>query len=54
LEYSSKRRLRQHTQAKLTHVHWGQDKIVFPSIDGEHMPAALRDDGMEASPSADA
>jgi len=54
LQNSSKRQLQQHIQGKLTHVHWGQDKIVFPSIDGEHMPAALRDAGMEVSPSADA
>jgi hypothetical protein len=52
LENSSKRQLQQHIAGKLTHVHWGQDKIVFPSIEGEHLPTALREDGMEVSPSA--
>jgi len=52
LENSSKRQLQQHIQGKLTHVHWGQDKMVFPSIEGEHLPQALRDDGIEFSQSA--
>ncbi|MCL2701948.1 MAG: phage terminase large subunit family protein [Phycisphaerae bacterium] len=52
LENSSKRQMQQHIQGKLTHVHWGQDKMVFPSIEGEHLPKALRDDGIEVSPSA--
>lgn len=56
LENSSKRQLQQHINGKLTHVHWGQDKIVFPSIEGEHLPKALREDKdspfSEISPSA--
>ena len=52
LENSSKRQLQQHIQGKLTHVHWGQDKMVFPAIEGEHLPRALREDGFEVSPSA--
>ena len=52
LENSSKRQLQQHIQGRLTHVHWGQDKMVFPSIEGEHLPRALREDGFEVSPSA--
>jgi len=55
LENSSKRQLQQHIAGKLTHVHWGQDKIVFPSIEGlsqGHLPAALREEGLEVSPSA--
>jgi len=52
LENSSKRQLQQHIAGKLTHVHWGQDKMVFPSIEGEHLPRAMREDGIEVSPSA--
>jgi len=26
--------------------------MAFPSIEGEHLPQALRDDGIEVSPSA--
>ena len=52
LENSSKRQLQQHIQGRLTHVHWGLDKMVFPSIEGECLPRALRNDGVEVSPSA--
>jgi len=52
LENSSKRQLQQHIQGRLTHVHWGLDKMVFPSIEGECLPKALRDDGVEVSPAA--
>jgi hypothetical protein len=52
LENSSKRQLQQHIQGRLTHVHWGLDKMVFPSVEGEYLPRALRDDGVEVSPSA--
>ena len=52
LENSSKRQLQQHIQGKLTHVHWGQDKLVFPTVDAEHLPQALREEGYEASPSS--
>ncbi len=51
LENSSKRQLQQHIQGRLTHVHWGQEKLVFPTIEREHLPRALRDDGYEGSPS---
>jgi len=52
LENSSKRQLQQHIQGRLTHVHWGLDKMVFPSVEGQYLPRALRDDGVEVSPSA--
>ena len=51
LENSSKRQLQQHIQGRLTHLHWGTDMIVFPSIEGEYLPKALRDEGVEVSPS---
>ncbi|MCL2641832.1 MAG: hypothetical protein FWD53_13360, partial [Phycisphaerales bacterium] len=51
LENSSKRQLQQHIEGRLTHVHWGQEKLVFPTIEGDHLPAALREDGYDASPS---
>jgi len=51
LENSSKRQLQQHCGGRLTHVHWGQEKLVFPTIEGEDLPAALREEGLEASPS---
>ena len=51
LENSSKRQLQQHSRGRLTHVHWGQNKLVFPTIEGEDMPLALRQDGYETSPS---
>jgi hypothetical protein len=54
LENSSKRQLQQHCHGRLTHVHWGQNKLVFPTIEGfsgEDLPAALREDGFETSPS---
>jgi len=51
LENSSKRQLQQHISGRLTHVHWGQDKLVFPTIEGEHLPMTLRRDGYENSPS---
>jgi len=52
LENSSKRQLQQHIQGQLTHVHWGQEKLVFPTLEGEHLPLALRQDGYESSPSS--
>ena len=51
LENSSKRQLQQHIEGRLTHVHWGQDKLVFPTVEGEHLPKALQDEGLETSPS---
>jgi hypothetical protein len=54
LENSSKRQLQQHCRGRLTHVHWGQNKLVFPTVEGfsgEDLPAALRQDGYDASPS---
>jgi hypothetical protein len=51
LENSSKRQLQQHVRGQLTHVHWGQNRLVFPTIEGEDLPAALREEGLEASPS---
>ena len=52
LENSSKRQGQQHIQGRLTHVHWGLDRLVFPTIEGEHLPAALRQDGYEAGPAS--
>jgi len=52
LENSSKRQGQQHIQGQLTHVHWGLDKLVFPTIEGEHLPMELRQDGYETSPSS--
>jgi len=51
LENSSKRQLQQHCRGRLTHVHWGQNKLVFPTIESEDLPAALRQDGFDISPS---
>ncbi|MCG3181443.1 MAG: hypothetical protein BIFFINMI_03839 [Phycisphaerae bacterium] len=51
LENSSKRQLQQHCRGQLTHVHWGQDKLVFPTIEGDNLPMALREAGLESSPS---
>ncbi|HRX83844.1 MAG TPA: hypothetical protein P5572_02360, partial [Phycisphaerae bacterium] len=51
LENSSKRQLQQHIQGRLTHVHWGQEKLVFPTIEGDHVPAELRTAGFDVSPS---
>jgi len=51
LENSSKRQLQQHCHGRLTHVHWGQNKLVFPTVEDEDLPAALRDEGLEISPS---
>jgi hypothetical protein len=51
LENSSKRQLQQHCRGRLTHVHWGQIKLVFPTIEGEDLPLALREDGYDVSPS---
>ncbi|HUW31343.1 MAG TPA: terminase gpA endonuclease subunit [Planctomycetota bacterium] len=51
LENSSKRQLQQHCNGRLTHVHWGQNKLVFPTIDEEDLPAALREAGLTVSPS---
>ncbi|MCL2645426.1 MAG: phage terminase large subunit family protein [Phycisphaerales bacterium] len=51
LENSSKRQLQQHIEGRLTHVHWGQEKLVFPTIEGDHLPSALREDGYDVSPS---
>src|SRR5690606_15302141 len=54
LENSSKRQLQQHVEGRLTHVRWGQDKLVFPTIEAEHLPRKLRDEGCTASPSGGA
>ena len=51
LENSSKRQLQQHCRGRLTHVHWGQNKLVFPTIEGDDVPAALREGGCLISPS---
>jgi hypothetical protein len=51
LENSSKRQLQQHCRGRLTHVHWGRGKLVFPTLEGDDLPATLRQDGYEASPS---
>jgi hypothetical protein len=51
LENSSKRQLQQHCRGRLTHVHWGQNKLVFPTIEGEDLPTALREAGCLVSPS---
>ena len=50
LENSSKRQLQQHCHGRLTHVLWGQDKLVFPTIEGEDLPRDLRQ-AVEVSPS---
>ncbi len=52
LENSSKRQLQQHIRGRLTHLLWGQDKLVFPTVEAEHLPQALREAGMETSPSS--
>ena len=52
LENSSKRQLQQHIQGRLTHLHWGQDKLVFPTVGADHLPQALRKAGLEGSPSS--
>ncbi|MCC7409971.1 MAG: phage terminase large subunit family protein [Phycisphaeraceae bacterium] len=52
LENSSKRQLQQHIQGRLTHVHWGQEKLVFPTIEEDHLPRTLREQGLDLSPSA--
>lgn len=52
LENSSKRQLQQHCRGQLTHVHWGLNKLVFPNIEGEDIPVALRQDGFDQSPSS--
>jgi hypothetical protein len=54
LENSSKRQLQQHCNGQLTHVHWGQEKVVFPTLGADDLPEALKADGYEASPSAGA
>ena len=51
LENSSKRQLQQHVRGRLTHVHWGQSKLVFPTIEGDDLPLGLRENGREVSPS---
>jgi hypothetical protein len=52
LENSSKRQGQQHIQGRLTHIHWGQDRLVFPTIERDHIPAALREEELETSPSS--
>jgi hypothetical protein len=51
LENSSKRQLQQHCKGRLTHVHWGTNKLVFPTITAECLPESLRAAGLAASPS---
>lgn len=52
LENSSKRQLQQHIAGRLTHVHWGQESLVLPTVEAEHLPIALRDEGLAVSPSS--
>jgi hypothetical protein len=47
LENTAKRQAQQHCGGELTFVHWGESKIVFPSLAAEALP-----DGLDASPSA--
>ena len=54
LENSSKRQGQQHVGGKLTHVYWGIDKIVMPTIATEDLPSKLRAAGVTPSPSAGA
>lgn len=51
LENSSKRQLQQHVDGRLTHVLWGQDKLAFPTVEAEHLPQKLREEGFDLSPS---
>lgn len=41
LENTSKRQKAQHCNGKLTHVHWGDFKVVFPTIARDDLPASL-------------
>jgi len=51
LENSSKRQLGQHCNERLTHVHWGGNKLVFPTIALDDLPASFRERGYSQSPS---
>ncbi len=42
LENSSKRQLQQHCGGQLTHVRWESDRIVFPTLPEESLPASFR------------
>ena len=42
LENCSKRQLAQHIAGKLTHIHWGDEKLVFAAVADEQLPKALR------------
>lgn len=52
LDNSSKRQLQQHCHGQLTHVRWEPDRIVYPVLPAEDLPAALKAQGLEASPAA--
>lgn len=52
LDNSSKRQLQQHCHGQLTHVRWEGDRIVYPVLPAEDLPAALKAQGLEASPAA--
>ncbi len=41
LENSSKRQKQQHCRGKLTHVHWGDLKLVFPTLSDDELPKGL-------------
>jgi len=47
LENSSKRQLQQHVNGHLTHVRWEDDRIVFPSVRPEDLPASFAQRGVK-------
>jgi len=50
LDNSSKRQLQQHVRGRLTHVHWGRDRVVFATLGAEDLPETLRKQGLAESP----
>lgn len=52
LENSSKRQLQQHVAGRLTHIHWGDTRIIAATIAPDDLPPALRAAGLTASPAA--
>ena len=52
LRNNARRQAGQHIDGELTFCTWGHDRLVFPTVTGQRLPAALRQEGLERSPSS--
>jgi hypothetical protein len=52
LRNNARRQIGQHLDGEMTFCTWGHDRLVFPTVAGVQLPKALREAGLERSPSS--